>query len=276
MFQLFSTGPYKLDMSQRTMIMGILNVTPDSFFDGGRYQIKEHAVEQASKMAKDGADIIDIGGESTRPGHQSITLDEELERVLPIIEAVHQVVDLPISIDTSKAEVARQAVQAGAVIINDTWGAKKDPLMAKTTVDLQVPIILMHNREQAVYTSLISEIQQDLLESVGLILQAGGSHDQVILDPGIGFAKSYEENLLVMNQLERFVQLGYPVLLGTSRKSMIGKALNLPLEERIEGTAATVSLGIAKGCRIMRVHDVKKMARVSRMMDAMLRIGRIE
>lgn len=274
MYRKIKAGPYTIETGQRTLIMGILNVTPDSFFDGGRYQVIEQAVDQARKMACEGADIIDIGGESTRPGHQIVSLEEELERVIPIIEAVSQAVDLPISVDTYKANVAREAVQAGAVIINDIWGAKKDPQMADTVVELQVPIILMHNREEAVYTSLLDEMKSDLMESIELILHAGGKNKQILLDPGIGFAKSYEENLLVMNRLHEFLELGYPMLLGTSRKSMIGRALNLPAEDRIEGTAATVALGIVHGTNIIRVHDVKEMVRVASMMDKMLQIGR--
>lgn len=274
MYRKIKAGPYTIETGQRTLIMGILNVTPDSFFDGGRYQVIEQAVDQARKMACEGADIIDIGGESTRPGHQIVSLEEELERVIPIIEAVSQAVDLPISVDTYKATVAREAVQAGAVIINDIWGAKKDPQMADTVVELQVPIILMHNREEAVYTSLLDEMKSDLMESIELILHAGGKNKQILLDPGIGFAKSYEENLLVMNRLHEFLELGYPMLLGTSRKSMIGRALNLPAEDRIEGTAATVALGIVHGTNIIRVHDVKEMVRVASMMDKMLQIGR--
>jgi dihydropteroate synthase len=179
-------------------------------------------------------------------------------------------IDLPLSVDTYKAEVARQAIEAGAHIINDIWGAKKDPDMAEVAAKLDVPIILMHNRSEAKYNALVEDVCQDLLDSVRIAKQAGVKDEKIILDPGIGFAKSYEENLIVMRNLDRIVQLGYPVLLGTSRKSMIGRTLGLPPQERVEGTAATVAFGITKGCQIVRVHDVKQMVRVCRMMDALV------
>lgn len=255
---------------KKTYIMGILNVTPDSFSDGGKYHRLSNAIDHTAQMIKDGADIIDIGGESTRPGAEPVSLEEELERVLPILEELTVRFDVPFSIDTYKAEVARQALEKGAQIINDVWGAKKDPEMAKLAARTGAPIILMHNRQDRNYTNLMADIMNDLQESIDLVLQAGGSEEQIILDPGIGFAKTYEHNLAVMRQLEQLVQLGYPVLLGTSRKSMIGKTLDLPPEERLEGTIATICLGIMKGCKILRVHDVKEVARAAKMMDAML------
>lgn len=259
-----------LPLGKRTLVMGILNVTPDSFSDGGRYQLLDQAVAHARQMASAGADIIDIGGESTRPGYTPVSLEEELERVLPIIQAVRKAVDLPLSIDTYKAEVARQAVQAGASIINDIWGARKDPLMAQTAVELDVPIILMHNRRHNQYQSLLSEIKEDLQASIEQVLAAGGRKDQIILDPGIGFAKSYQKDLFVLRHLEEVTSMGYPVLLGTSRKSVIAKTLHLPPDERVEGTAATVAVGVMKGCQIVRVHDVQPMVRLCRMLDAIL------
>lgn len=255
---------------KKTYIMGILNVTPDSFSDGGKYHRLSNAIDHTAQMIKDGADIIDIGGESTRPGAEPVSLEEELERVLPILEELTVRFDVPFSIDTYKAEVARQALEKGAQIINDVWGAKKDPEMAKLAARTGAPIILMHNRQDRNYTNLMADIMNDLQESIDLVLQAGGSEEQIILDPGIGFAKTYEHNLAVMRQLEQLVQLGYPVLLGTSRKSMIGKTLDLPPEERLEGTIATICLGIMKGCKILRVHDVKEVARAAKMMEAML------
>jgi len=261
----------ELALNQQTLIMGILNITPDSFSDGGKYFNIAEAVHHAKKMVEDGVDIIDIGGESTRPGHISISLDEELERVIPVVEALRKELSVPISIDTYKAEVAKKAIEAGADIINDVWGFKKDPEIANIAASLDVPVILMHNRErEAKYLSLMDDIVADLRESIDIALSAGVKPTNIILDPGIGFAKAYEENLIVMNRLDEIVALGYPVLLGTSRKSMIGKTLNLPVVERVEGTAATVALGIAKGCKIMRVHDVKEMKRVAQMMDAMV------
>ncbi len=200
-------------------------------------------------MVEEGADIIDIGGESTRPQSTSVSLDEELNRVIPIVEALNQVVDVPLSVDTYKGEVARQSIQAGAHMINDVWGFKKDPDMAQIAAELDVPVILMHNREVPHYQDLMGDICADLMESVDhRPEQAGVQDNQIILDPGIGFAKSHTENLIVMNHLEQVVQLGYPVLFGTSRKSMIGRTLDLPVDQRVEGTGATVTLGIAKGC----------------------------
>ncbi|MBA4542424.1 MULTISPECIES: dihydropteroate synthase [Thermoactinomyces] len=268
--QVIEAGPYQLSYHNRTLVMGILNVTPDSFSDGGKYDRIDRAVRHARQLAQDGADIIDIGGESTRPGAEPVSLEEELERVLPVIEVLTKEIDLPLSVDTYKAEVARQAIRAGAHIINDVWGAKKDPEMAHVAAELDVPLILMHNRREARYHSLVEEVCGDLLESVRLAKEAGVKDHNIILDPGIGFAKNYEENLIVMRNLHRIVQLGYPVLLGTSRKSMIGRTLGLPPQERMEGTAATVAFGITKGCQIVRVHDVKQMVRVCRMMDALV------
>ncbi|WP_139492539.1 dihydropteroate synthase [Brevibacillus dissolubilis] len=261
-----------LPLNQRTLIMGILNVTPDSFSDGGRFNDVERAVLHARELVAQGADIIDVGGESTRPGFAPVGLEDELARVIPVIEAlVRDNCPVPISIDTYKAEVAKQAIQAGAHIINDVWGAKKDPDMAKTAAELDVPIILMHNREDREYTDFFSDYIRDLRESVQIAVEAGVREENIILDPGIGFVKSHEQNLETMRRLDDLVALGYPVLLGTSRKSMIGRVLDLPPEERLEGTAATVALGITKGCHIMRVHDVKEIKRVARMMDAMLK-----
>lgn len=259
-----------IPLEKKTVIMGILNVTPDSFSDGGQFNNIEKAIEHAKRLVNDGADIIDIGGESTRPGNQPVTLAEELARVIPIITALKKEIDVPISIDTYKAEVAKKAVEAGAELINDVWGFKKDKQIAKVAAELDVPVILMHNREKANYKSLMVEIISDLRESINIALNAGVKKDNIILDPGIGFGKTYSDNLVVMNRLDEIVAIGYPVLLGTSRKSMIGNALDLPTTERIEGTAATVALGIIKGCKIMRVHDVKEIKRVSKMLDAML------
>jgi dihydropteroate synthase len=264
---------YELDYSSKTLIMGILNVTPDSFSDGGRYNRVEAAVEHAQQMVEDGADIIDIGGESTRPGATKVSLEEELERVIPVVSQVSQHVKAPISVDTYKAEVAKQAIEAGAHIINDVWGAKADPKMAEVAAFYDVPIILMHNRENRHYENLISDMLSDLYESIKIAKAAGVRDEQIILDPGIGFAKGFEENLEVMQNLERFTTLGYPVLLGTSRKRMIGHVLDLPPQERGEGTAATVCLGITKGIHLTRVHDVKLIARTAKMMDVLVGKG---
>ena len=263
-------GPYTLDYSKKTIVMGILNVTPDSFSDGGEYNHIERAVEHAREMAANGADIIDIGGESTRPGYTVISDEEEIERVVPVIKAISEQVPIPISIDTYKAEVAKQAIEAGAHIINDIWGAKADERMAKVAADYNVPIILMHNRYDRNYESFMRDVINDLYESIAIVKNAGVRDENIILDPGIGFARDYQENLLTMQNLEKFVMLGYPILLGTSRKSMIGQALNLPVGERMEGTGATICYGIQKGCQMIRVHDVKEMSRMARMMDILM------
>lgn len=263
-------GPYQLDFSQKTYVMGILNVTPDSFSDGGKHNTLDRAIDHAARMVAEGADIIDIGGESTRPGFQPISAEEELERVLPVVEALATRFDLPLSIDTYKAKVAKAALEHGAHIINDIWGAKADSQMAQVAAETGAPIILMHNRKEATYQNLIRDMLNDLFESIHLVRQAGVREDKIILDPGIGFGKTYEHNVEIMRQLERFTSLGYPVLLGTSRKSMIGYALELPVGERLEGTIATVCQGISKGCAVVRVHDVKEHVRAVKMMDLMV------
>lgn len=273
MKNIIQCGPYTLDYSKRTLIMGILNMTPDSFSDGGKYNRVDEAVERAIQLVKDGADIIDIGGESTRPGFATVPVEEELERVIPIIEAISKEVEVPISIDTYKAEVARQAIKAGGHIINDIWGAKADPDMALVAADLQVPIILMHNRKNLDYTAFYRDVVNDLFESITMVKNAGVKDENIILDPGIGFAKDLNDNLEMMRNLDNLVSLGYPVLLGTSRKSMIGKVLDLPVEERLEGTGATVCYGIQKGCQLIRIHDVKEMKRMAVMMDALVGKG---
>ncbi|WP_374719657.1 dihydropteroate synthase [Parageobacillus toebii] len=266
-------GNYELDLRKKTMIMGIVNVTPDSFSDGGRFYDIDRAVEHAKRLVADGADIIDIGGESTRPGAEKVSLEEELRRVIPVVKAVAQEIDVPISIDTYKAEVAKQAIEAGAHIINDVWGAKADAKMAEVAAFYDVPIILMHNRHDLQYRDLISDMISDLMESVAIAKRAGVKDENIILDPGIGFAKTLEHNLEVMRRLDEFAKLGYPLLLGTSRKRFIGHVLDLPVNERVEGTGATVCLGIVKGAHIVRVHDVLPIARMAKMMDAMLGKG---
>jgi dihydropteroate synthase len=266
-------GPYELDFNKKTYIMGILNATPDSFSDGGKYNILEQAVRHAEEMVQNGADIIDIGGESTRPGYTVISEEEEIERVVPVIEAIKKHVSVPISIDTYKAKVAKWAIEAGADIINDIWGAKADDKMAAVAARYKVPIVLMHNRHDRNYSFFIRDVLNDLYESIKIVKQAGVRDDQIILDPGIGFAKDLSENILMMQNLDTLTALGYPVLLGTSKKSMIGQALNLPVEERMEGTGATVCFGIQKGCQIIRIHDVKEMSRMAKMMDILMGKG---
>lgn len=269
--RIFTMGQAVLRLGQSTQVMGILNVTPDSFSDGGRYVDPDTAVRHALKMMLDGADLIDIGGESTRPGYTPVSAEEELARVIPVIEAIHKAAPhIPISIDTYKAEVARQAILAGAHIINDIWGGKGDPDMLKVAAELGCPIILMHNRHDMDYTDFVEDVVADLEESVRLALAAGVRPEHIILDPGIGFAKNGEHNLKLMTQLDRLNQIGYPVLLATSRKKFIRSVLDLPVDDLVEGTAATVAFGIAQGCQLVRVHDVKSIKRTVKMCDAMI------
>lgn len=266
----YPCGDSAVTLGDRTLIMGILNVTPDSFSDGGRYNNTDRAVKHALQMMDDGADIIDIGGESTRPGHTPISELEEIQRIVPVIEAIHrEAPHIPISIDTYKANVAREALKAGGHIINDIWGFKEDPQMAKVAVEFDCPAILMHNRRDRNYNHLIEDIVNDLLESVKIAKDAGVKDEMIILDPGIGFAKDYSENLKVMQSLDVLTALGYPVLLATSRKKFIRTALDLEVDEVAFGTAATVAFGINQGCQMVRVHDVKEMKRTAQMCDAM-------
>ncbi|MEK4665899.1 dihydropteroate synthase [Niallia sp. FSL R7-0271] len=266
-------GKYKLPFQERTIVMGILNVNPDSFSDGGKYNERDKALLHAQEMVENGADILDIGGESTRPGYTEISAEEEIERVAPIIELISNEVDVPISIDTYKAKVARAAMASGAHIINDIWGAKREPEIAAVAVEYDAPIVLMHNRNDKDYQSFVEDVIADMNESIDISVKAGVKKDKIILDPGIGFAKDLTYNLEMMRNLDKLVALGYPVLLGTSKKSMIGKILDLPVAERLEGTGATVCFGIQKGCQIIRVHDVKEMTRMARMMDALMGKG---
>lgn len=264
-------GNKEYELGKRTYIMGILNVTPDSFSDGGKFNEIDEAVNHARKLIEDGADIIDIGGESTRPGAEYVTEEEEIKRVVPIIKAIKEKLDVTISIDTYKARTAEESIKAGADIINDIWGAKYDKNMAKVAAKYNTPIILMHNRENKPYENLMEDVVRDLQESIDIALKAGVKKENIILDPGIGFAKTYEENLIVMNNCEVIKKLGYPMLLGTSRKSMIGLTLNLPVNERVEGTLATSVMGIIKGFEFIRVHDVLENKRVAIMTDTILK-----
>lgn len=264
-------GNKEFDLKERTYVMGILNITPDSFSDGGKFNELGKALKRVQEMIEEGADIIDIGGESTRPGFEVVEAEEEINRVVPVIKAIKEKFDIPISIDTYKSETAKAAIEAGADIINDIWGFKKDKDMAKLCAEKNVPCILMHNRDNAEYTDIMKDIKEDLIESINIALDAGVKRENIILDPGIGFAKSLEENLKVMNNIEKIKELGFPILLGTSRKSMIGLTLNLPKDERLEGTLATTVLGITKGCEFIRVHDIKENKRVCVMTDSILK-----
>ncbi|MFC5530047.1 dihydropteroate synthase [Cohnella yongneupensis] len=259
-----------LELGNRTLIMGILNATPDSFSDGGRFDQVDAAVERAKQMAAEGADIIDIGGESTRPGHDAVPLEEELQRIIPVIRAVREAVKLPISVDTYKAEAARQALAAGAHIINDVWGFRREPDIAAVAAEYGCPVILMHNRMARDYSDFISDVLEDLKDCARIAREAGVTGDNIWLDPGIGFAKDYADNVELMGRLDEIVQLGYPVLLGTSRKTFIRKTLDVTPDDAVEGTGATTTLGIAQGCQVVRVHDVKQMKRVATMTDAIV------
>ena len=267
-------GNHLFDVDNNCYIMGILNVTPDSFSDGGKWTDMEKAKRHTADMIKDGAAIIDIGGESTRPGHQQISVQEEIDRVVPAIEMVRKNFDIPVSIDSYKGPVVEAALQAGADMVNDIWGLKYDRQVAELISQYQVPCCLMHNRNITEYRNLMDDICDDLRESLAIAKAAGISEEQIILDPGIGFGKTYMQNLSVMLHLERLKELGYPVLLGTSRKSMIGLALDLPADQRVEGTLVTTVMGVEKGMAFIRVHDVKENFRAIRMTQAILREGR--
>jgi len=252
--------------------MGILNVTPDSFSDGGDFYDPEKAVLRAKTMVQEGADIIDVGGESTRPGYIKVSEEEEMSRVIPIIKSLALEVRAPISVDTNKASVAEEAIKAGAHIINDIWGLKRDPKMAEVAAKYQVPIIIMHNQDGTDYLGdIMEEIKKSLQQSVDLALNAGIRKENIILDPGIGFGKTAEQNMIVMGRLVELKDLGYPLLLGASRKSMLGKILDLPPKERLEGTIATTVMGIMQGIDIVRVHDIKENRRAALVTDAIMR-----
>ena len=270
----FEASGVVLDFHKETIIMGILNVTPDSFSDGGKFNEIEAAVARAKQMVLDGAKIIDVGGESTRPGYTPISDDEEISRVVPVIEALRAELKVVISIDTYKSAVAKAAVLAGAHVINDIWGAKRDPEIAKVAAEHGVPIILMHNRDNEEYADFWSDAKQDLEESIQIAKAAGVPDEHIWLDPGIGFAKSTTQNIWMMQHLNDLVDMGYPVLLATSRKRLIGNVLNLPVDERVEGTGATVCYGVQLGCHMVRVHDVKEITRMTKMMDVL--IGKVK
>jgi dihydropteroate synthase len=271
--------------------MGILNITPDSFSGDGilsQSDAVQAAVEQARDFLAHGGDVIDVGGESTRPGSQPVNAQEELERVIPVIEEIsHEFPDSMISIDTYKARVAEAAFRAGAHILNDVWGLRADPELASVAAASHLPVILMHNRSHpasvevraqlgnayigSAYEDLMEDVKRELLASVELAVRVGIEESRIILDPGIGFGKTREHNLELINRLDEIRALGFPVLLGPSRKSFIGFTLDLPADQRVEGTAATVAVGITRGADIIRVHDVKEMARVAKMTDAIVR-----
>ena len=254
--------------------MGILNVTPDSFSDGGVWSNLDDALKHAERMVADGADIVDVGGESSRPGFAAIPDQQEIDRVIPVVDALRSRIDAPISIDTYKSSVAEAAIRAGACLINDIWGFKYDSTMAPIAAREGAVCCLMHNRHDMHYTALIPDMLHDLDDSVSIALKAGVAKDKIIIDPGIGFAKNYEMNLTVMRELKELTRLGYPVMLGASRKSVIGTALGLPVNDRIEGTLATTVIAVMSGCSFVRVHDVKETKRAIMMTEAVLGVER--
>jgi dihydropteroate synthase len=275
---------------KRTYVMGILNITPDSFSGDGLFQgkqIVEAALKQGRGFLASGADMLDVGGESTRPGAEPVSAEQEMERVIPVIEALSREIDLPISIDTYKAGVAAAALDAGASLVNDVWGLRADPDLAPLVTERGAPVILMHNRSQPAnaevrerlggryvgveYANLTEDVKKELLESVRLAHEAGILDDKIILDPGIGFGKTVEQNLELLNRCDEIRELGYPLLIGPSRKSFIGYTLDLPAEQRVEGTAAAVAVAILRGADIVRVHDVEQIQRVAKMTDAIVR-----
>jgi dihydropteroate synthase len=270
---------FSFDFSKKTYIMGILNVTPDSFSDGGLFFDKSVAIQRALQMVEDGADIIDIGGESTRPGSEIVPVEEELRRTAPVIAAIAKEITIPISIDTYKAEVAQRALDAGASIVNDISGLRFDPEMTKVVSEYKVPVVVMHIRGKPkdmqinpVYEALIPEIMDYLRGSIRFALDAGIQDDMIVIDPGIGFGKTFEQNLTIIHNLQEFTSLEKPVLIGASRKAFIGKILGDESPgQRVEGTAAAVAISILKCANIVRVHDVKEMVKVAKVADAIKR-----
>lgn len=263
-------GCRDFDVKNHTYIMGILNVTPDSFSDGGKYNNLDNAKRRVEEMVEEGADIIDVGGESTRPGHVAISVQEEIDRVIPYIEMIKKDFDIPVSVDTYKSVVASAAIDAGVDMINDIWGLRKDPMMARTIAKSGLACCLMHNRSQLEYTNFLLNVFADLNETLRLAETVSIDKEKIILDPGIGFAKNYEQSLEVLHYLEDFHQFGLPMLLAASRKSVIGNTLNLPVDERIEGTLVTTVMAVMKNYSFVRVHDIKENKRAIQMAEAIM------
>lgn len=264
-------GNRMFDVDNDCYIMGILNVTPDSFSDGGRWNEIDAARRHTADMIEEGASIIDIGGESTRPGHVQISIQEEIDRVVPMIEMVKKNFDIPVSIDSYKSQVVKAALDAGADMVNDIWGLKYDRGVADLIAQYHVPCCLMHNREKPEYENFLADVCKDMQESLAIAKSAGIADEQIILDPGVGFGKTLQHNLDIIANLECLVELGYPVLLATSRKSVIGLTLDLPTDQRVEGTLVTTVLGVQKHAAFVRVHDVKENLRAIRMTQALER-----
>ncbi len=263
-------GKKEFQTRGHTYIMGILNLTPDSFSDGGRWNDRDRALRHAEEMLREGADIIDVGGESTRPGYTVIPEEEETARVIPVIEALKADFDAPVSLDTCKAGVAAAGIAAGADMINDIWGLKHDSKMADVIAMSGLPCCLMHNRRDQNYRDFLRDVTEDLAETLRLAQRAGIAEEKVIVDPGVGFAKSYEQNLEIIRSLEKLHSLGRPLLLGCSRKSVVGLTLDLPVEERLEGTLVTTVIAVMKGCMFVRVHDVRENVRAVKMAEALV------
>ena len=255
----------------RTYVMGVVNVTPDSFSGDGLAGRVDDAVDQAVRFEAEGADIIDVGAESTRPGHAPVSVEEELSRLLPVLEGIVAAVSIPVSVDTYKPEVAHRAVECGASMLNDVWGPRVGEGMAEVAAETGLPLVLMHNQDGIAYDDVVPDVAASLRRAAESAMAAGVRREGIILDPGIGFGKTADHNLEILNRLQELKALGYALLVGTSRKSTIGFVLDLPVEERLEGTAATVALSIAGGADIVRVHDVREMSRVARMSDAIVR-----
>lgn len=261
-------GNKDFDTLNKTYVFGILNCTPDSFSDGGKWNRLDLALKHVEKMVNEGAQVIDVGGESTRPGYTVISDNEEIERVALIIRKIKENFDVPVSLDTYKVKVAKAGIQMGVDLINDIWGLKKEKGMAKLISETGVACCLMHNKDKAEYSNFIDDIYNDIKETLEIAHKNGIEKDRICIDPGVGFGKTYDQNLTVINRLEIFNQLKYPVLLGTSRKSVIGLTLDLPVNERLEGTLATTAMAVIKGVSFIRVHDVKENVRVIRMIGA--------
>ncbi len=266
-------GNREFQTKGHTYVMGILNVTPDSFSDGGKWNQRDKALRHVEEMLEEGADIIDIGGESTRPGHTFVPEEEEIARVVPVIEAVKAAFDMPVSLDTYKSRVAAAGIAAGADLINDVWGLKYDGGMAKTIAASGLPCCLMHNRKDTDYREFVRDVVSDLEETLALAARAGIPGEKIILDPGVGFAKSYEQNLEIIRRMDALGALGCPLLLGCSRKSLIGLTLDLPADQRLEGTLVTTVAAVMKGAMFVRVHDVKENVRAVRMAEAIWKPG---
>lgn len=264
-------GCRDFDIKNHTYVMGILNLTPDSFSDGGKFNQMDQALFHVEEMLKEGMDILDVGGESTRPGYTLLPEEEEIARVVPVIEAVKARFDVPVSLDTYKAKVAAEGIKAGADLINDIWGLKYDENMARLIAKEGLPCVLMHNRNNTDYGDFLKDVLYDLNETIDLAKKAGIGEDKIILDPGVGFGKTYEHNLQIIHRLEALHTLGYPLLLGTSRKSVIGLTLDLPASSRVEGTIVTTVFGVMKGCAFVRVHDVKENVRAIKMTEAIMK-----